>query len=274
VWVFHNAPEPIFRMERKGLEEFHLKIPPISVDETGAEEAWCWKYRVRELMDVRGYEKVMFLDADCLALRNVDHLFSGDWDICVKPEPGLKMTQPKFGCFLTNDEIAGPRKVRHLGINSGTLTVRADIFHDVMAEWERIDQGPTTRRRYCSDQGSWNRLVLDCGGVRGVEGAKGGDGNTNDPEYGGTQRKTSDGAPMETSGNERGPRLPWRVAAYDRGEVQFPLFLDHDWKQWQEAAILHCLGGDSRQKLKFMLGAWTSAFLYDDNGILINMLEM
>jgi hypothetical protein len=38
--------------------------------------------------------------------------------------------------------------------------------------------------------------------------------------------------------------------------------------------VLHCLGGDSRQKLKFMLGAWASTFLYDDNGILINMLEM
>lgn len=109
-------------------------------------------------IDTTGYDKVMFLDCDCLALRNLDHLLAGDWDIAYKPEPGLRIGLAQFSSFLTDAEL---KDLWCDGVNSGTLAVRASRFHEVMAEWERIDMAAPPRKRICSDQASWNRLLLD-----------------------------------------------------------------------------------------------------------------
>ncbi len=50
VVVFRNSPMPLFLVERKGLEEVYLETPPMT-GQDGAEEAWCWKYRVAELIE-------------------------------------------------------------------------------------------------------------------------------------------------------------------------------------------------------------------------------
>jgi hypothetical protein len=157
VVIFRNTPEPLFAVERAGLSEVFIETPDFQAL-ADQQEAWRYKFRVREYLDVSGYDKVLFLDADCLALRNLDHLLEGDWDIRWYPE-SRKLTDSVFNCFLTDEEIHRWRD--RPGANSGTLAVRAEVFHDVMAEWERIDLGPTTRTRFCSDQGSWNRLLLD-----------------------------------------------------------------------------------------------------------------
>ncbi len=87
VIVFRNTPAPLFLVERSGLLEVFLDLPPLT-GEALAENAWTWKYGVAGLIDTTGYDKVMFLDADCLALRNIDHLLTGDWDIRFQPERG------------------------------------------------------------------------------------------------------------------------------------------------------------------------------------------
>ena len=48
--VFRNSPAPMFLVERKGLEEVYFETPAMHSQE-GAEEAWCWKYRVAELIE-------------------------------------------------------------------------------------------------------------------------------------------------------------------------------------------------------------------------------
>lgn len=82
--IFRNTPEPIFLVERKGIEEIYIETPKLEGHEN-AEEAWCWKYRVREQVQEwldraaavgTPYDKVLFLDADSLVLRNLDHLLS------------------------------------------------------------------------------------------------------------------------------------------------------------------------------------------------------
>lgn len=157
VVIFRNTEEPLYQVERAGLTEVFVETPDFS--KIGEEqEAWRYKFRVRDYLDVSAYDKVLFLDADCLAVRNLDHLLEGDWDIGWYAE-SRKLTDPVFNCFLTDAEIHQWRG--RPGANSGTLAVRAEFFHEVMAEWERIDLGPTTRPRFCSDQGSWNRLLLD-----------------------------------------------------------------------------------------------------------------
>ena len=60
--VFRNSPDPLFRVERKGLEEIQIGAPQLDGQE-GAEEAWCWKYRVRNFIEAERYDKILFLDS-------------------------------------------------------------------------------------------------------------------------------------------------------------------------------------------------------------------
>jgi hypothetical protein len=157
VVIFRNTEHPLFPVERAGLQEVYIKTPDFQ-SAADVQEAWRYKFRVREYLDADGYDKVLFVDSDCLTLRNLDHLLDGDWDIRWYPE-SRKLVDPVFNCVLTDQEIQRWRD--RPGANSGTLAVRGALFQEVLAEWERIDLGPTTRKRFCSDQGSWNRLLLD-----------------------------------------------------------------------------------------------------------------
>ena len=224
--IFRNSAEPLFPVARAGLEEVQIDTKDFA-GVADQENAWRYKFRVRHLLDVRGYDKVIFLDADCLALRNVDHLFEGDWDIGWYPEPGRSVTLPQFHCFLTDAEMQ--RLQSRQGANSGTLAVRAEHYHAVMEEWERIDLGPTERTRECSDQASWNRLLLD------------------------TKLKKH---------------------RFERGEVLFPLFLHPSYHEWKNAALVHGIGGTTREKMRFLWGLYMQTFFYDDAGTMLNMLEM
>ncbi|MEZ5301897.1 MAG: hypothetical protein R3F11_14805 [Verrucomicrobiales bacterium] len=40
---------------------------------------------MRDRIAADAFDKVLFLDCDCLALRNIDHLLEGDWDIRFHP---------------------------------------------------------------------------------------------------------------------------------------------------------------------------------------------
>jgi hypothetical protein len=157
--VFRNTTAPIFMIPRAHVREVFV--------ETGVpegEEFWdyaqAWKFRVREHLDVRGYDKVLFLDADCLALRNIDGMLQGDWDLTYYPEPGSRATNDWFNCFISKEEAMG---LDCEGVNGGILGVRAELYHDVMKSWERIHFGPSPRRKYFTDQAALMRLVLDTG---------------------------------------------------------------------------------------------------------------
>ena len=235
VVIFHNWEEPIFRVLRHGVHEIRVKAPEIH-GLPGAEEAWCWKYRVRAWLEAAAYDKVLFLDADCLALRNLDHLLEGEWDIAFQPETGLSITLPQFSCFLTDEER---RTLKRNGVNSGTLAVRGSQFSEIMEEWERIDSGEPKQPRHCSDQGSWNRLLLD------------------------HTTRTS----LTTS-----PR--WKAVPFQRGEVQFPMYLHPQFNLYKDAALVHCLGGDTRVKLQFMFGLYMSTFFWDEASTISSLLDM
>ena len=158
--VFRNSPAPLFMVERKGLEEVYLETPQMEGQE-GAEEAWCWKYRVAELIEnPEQYDKILFLDCDSLALRNIDHLLEGDWDIRYQPERRKPMNGRSFQAFLTEEEMALAAK--RDGANSGTIAVRGSKFHEVMEHWRDIDESEMVRDSGFRDQASWNALLLRC----------------------------------------------------------------------------------------------------------------
>ena len=154
VVVFRNTPQPLFKVERRGLEEIHVEVEP------GGLVAQQFKYRARDWLDVTGFDAVAFVDVDCAVLRGVDHLFPDEsWDILWQPERGHTVNSVFHNAYLTDAEMK--RQTNRDGANSGTWAVRAAHYHAVMAEWERLDALPPRRQKLASDQPAWDRLLLD-----------------------------------------------------------------------------------------------------------------
>lgn len=152
--VFHNHPIPVLPEGHPDVEEQGLQAYGAS----SFKEITGLKYRVRDQLDVTGINKVLFLDCDCLALRSINHLMAGSWDIYAAPEPGCIVEVP-FNGHLTDEEmncLLGKN-----GINSGVIGIRAALFHEIMADWERLDAKEQIRHSHHYDQHSWNRLLLD-----------------------------------------------------------------------------------------------------------------
>ncbi|MDB6151580.1 MAG: hypothetical protein JWL90_33 [Chthoniobacteraceae bacterium] len=152
--VFRNGARPVLAEGHRDLEEIVLDAQP--------DAQWWrtmgWKYLLRDQIDLSGIGKVLFLDCDCIALRSINHLMLGSWDIYTAPEPGRVVEFP-FNGYLSESELVTCRELH--GLNSGTMGVRASRFLEVMAEWERIDALEQLRPSKCRDQHSWNRLILD-----------------------------------------------------------------------------------------------------------------
>jgi len=231
--VFRNSEVPLFLVERKGLHEVQVNAPQLTGG-AAAEAAWCWKYRVAELLDTRGYDKVMFLDADCLALRNIDHLLEGDWDIRFQPEWGKRADHYYYNAYLTAKELASASA--RTGVNSGSIAVRADLFHEVMREWQQIDEGKRYQTTGFWDQGSWNALLL---------------------------RRTS----------TRRTQSRWMATPFPAGEIQFPMYLDLDYRNYSQATITHNCGTNTLGKIEFTFGLFMRTFFCDPTGLFFSMIE-
>jgi hypothetical protein len=152
--AFHNHARPLLGQPLAGVSEVRL--------EAATNPTWhqtmSWKYAVRDHLDLTGIGKVLFLDCDVIALRDINHLMAGAWDLYVGAEPGSLVEEP-FNGYLTDLEMATLHERR--GLNAGNLGIRASVYHDVMREWERLHQSPALRPSHCCDQHAWNRLILD-----------------------------------------------------------------------------------------------------------------
>lgn len=64
--LLRNTPEPVFPVERRGLQEIEISDPDFDVASSGEREAVAmrWKWRARHWLKVKGYDKVVMLDAE------------------------------------------------------------------------------------------------------------------------------------------------------------------------------------------------------------------
>ena len=187
-----------------------------------------------ELIDPTGYDKVLFLDADFLALRNIDHLLHGDWDIRYQPERGKVGSHHYYSAYFTEKEM---QKADHwTGVNSGSWAVRAELYHEVMREWRLIDEGKRQRPTGFWDQASWNALLM---------------------------RKTA----------ARRSKTKWLAEPFPSGEIQFPMYLDVDYRNYSKAALTHNCGTNALGKIEFTFGLYMRTFFCDPTGLFFSMLE-
>ena len=174
--VFRNSPEPLFRVERKGLEEIYIETPQLG-GLAGAEDAWCWKYRVREHIDAEKYDKILFLDADCLALRNLDHLLEGDWDLAYQTEKGLNISLPRLSVVVRDREIRVGYSLCKRGKAGFQLTDEGIGLHLLRAlEGQVGDAGLSSTIRACVASCSCTRQGKPCALPCSVWGAASGCG--------------------------------------------------------------------------------------------------
>ncbi len=253
--VFRNSPAPLFLVERKGLEEVFLDTPDM-YGQARAEFSWCWKYRVAPLIEnAADYGKVLFVDCDSLALRNIDHLLEGEWDVRYQPERGKQGNGKSFNAFLTDEEMELAAK--RDGANSGTLAVRGAIFHEVMEEWQRIDEEVAVRDSGFRDQASWNALLPG----RCEAGSAAASPHLASSPAGGDESEVQ-------------LRAPWRAEPFPRGEVQFPGYLDPHYTSYTKAALTHNILPDTKEKIEFTFGLYMRTFYCDPTGLFFSMLEI
>lgn len=273
---------------------------PAAVREWGKEEAdalarvaMSWKYRARHYIDAKRYGWVMFVDADCLALRNLDHLLpplhwgekgarleddvrqtvnqpyrgefsapiiglceSGDADILYQPECGRSATEDVFSAYLSDSVGQNMASRKGYGINSGTWAVRGEYYQEVMVAWEKIERSPPRIMTQWTEQGAWNRLIFEIS-------RKGNTINNSENVHG-----------ENNLSYKRGTIPSMRTRPFETAEVQFPLHLDKDWKRYRDAALLHAVGGTTNEKIEFLFGMYMQRFYGDPATTLVNILEM
>jgi hypothetical protein len=244
--VFRNFAQPLFPVERKGLEEVFIATDFGEGKEAGKRcllQALEARIRAVEWIErPEQYEWIAYLDADCLALRDVEHLFAGDADVLVQPERGRSMRKEMvFNAYLdaecggTGPNSDGRRPTRQgrngwlgrEGINAGTFAVRGEKFAEFMAEWQRIFDSPPRHLEF-RDQTAFNRLLLD------------------------TDR---------------------RVKPFERGEIMFPFHVDKCFLDYREAALLHFVGGKHKDKIDLAFALHMMRTYGDEGGLFLDLLE-
>ena len=237
--VFRNYPEPLFPVERKGLEEIYVQTPDYGQGKAAGlkcqADALQFRFRAAEMLDPSRYKWMAYFDADCLALRNLDHLFAGDGDILVQPERGRDMRNSHpFNGYIGGDEFIHSNRNPWLsregasGINAGTLAVRSHHYAAVMENWKQLFEATPSRHPDLRDQTAWNRLLLD---------------------------------------------TKLKVRPFERGEIMFPLTLDKGFPDYRKAGLLHFLGGNLKEKIELSFALHMMVVYGDVGGLFFDFLE-
>ncbi len=157
--VFHNSPAPLFLVARAGVREVRVEAP-VADAKSGAfaGKAQSGKHAVAAQLDPAGYDKIMFIDCDAVALRSIEGLLAGDWELAFFAERGTRMQEIAYCEYLTGEEQAG--LVRE-GINSGTWAVAAASLPELLRRWREVEAGEPEVPGSFREQSAFNRVVLD-----------------------------------------------------------------------------------------------------------------
>jgi hypothetical protein len=164
--IFHNGENQLFPLGRSNIVEERIEIDVDGSIQTATsfhseqyERRWSLKHQLSEVL-IGDYEwdKLLFLDADCLVTKPLNPIFEGDWELAIYREPGQRIAEPQFNCFLTDEEM---EQENVEGVNSGVFCVHRSIAERFFNAWRAAEELQVTRRRCCLDQAALNRVLLD-----------------------------------------------------------------------------------------------------------------
>jgi hypothetical protein len=72
----------------------------------------------------------------------------------------------------------------------------------------------------------------------------------------------------------RSGRLPWRALPFEAHEIVCPLEQPLAWPRVREAALLHCTGLPTGDRIDFMFAMYMRKYFSDPRGTLLNLLDM
>ena len=163
ITVFHNSPLPLFMVSRAGVEEVRIDTPDADIGNGAfARFAQSAKHSVAGQIDHTRYDKIMFMDCDSVALRNIDPMLRGEWEVAVFAEPGRTIQENCYGAYLASDEALS---LKREGLNSGSWAVAAPHFHQFIGKWRDVESKPPTVDGWFREQSAFNRTVLDWAGA-------------------------------------------------------------------------------------------------------------
>ena len=239
ILVIRNFAQPLFPVERKGLSEIYIETPDFGTGEEAGKR--CLKAALESrflagqwITNPEQYDWICYLDADCLALRDVEHLFAGDADLLVQPERGRNVfSDMVFNGYLEGGAGGVSARGRNGwlgrdGINAGTFAVRGNKFEEVMQEWKRIHDSQPVRHKEFRDQTAFNKLLLE---------------------------------------------TELRVKPFERGEIMFPFHLDKGFLDYRDAALLHFVGGKQKDKIDLSFALHMMRTYGEEGGLFLDLLE-
>ena len=239
ILVIRNFAQPLFPVERKGLSEIYIETPDFGKGEEAGKR--CLKAALESrflagqwITNPEQYDWICYLDADCLALRDVEHLFAGDADLLVQPERGRNVfSDMVFNGYLEGGAGGVSARGRNSwlgrdGINAGTFAVRGNKFEEVMQEWKRIHDSQPVRHKEFRDQTAFNKLLLE---------------------------------------------TELRVKPFERGEIMFPFHLDKGFLDYRDAALLHFVGGKQKDKIDLSFALHMMRTYGEEGGLFLDLLE-
>ena len=250
--IFRNTHAPIFQVPRTGIVEIELQLPRANDSAEQVEQGWTMKYRVRDLVQEQiaatGASVVLFIDSDSIVLRNIDYLLDGhEWHIQYFAEPGRAIQNNVFNCFLTDAEMGTPHQ------STGYPPRHPPGLSTCALGREGINSGTWAVKapHYHRMMQEWERI--DSGPV------------TRKRQF--SEQAAWNRLVLDARANG------WRARPFERDAIQCPLLMHPQWQDYTEASLVHCVGGTTEQKLKFMFGLYMSTFYWDDTASFIHLLE-
>lgn len=156
VMIFRNSRQRVIDPPHSQVTEMKVRFSSEAEFVLDAQQS---KYRLRRFIKAEEYDKVMFVDCDCLFLKDPERLFNAPVDVMFAQEPFNTITCAGNNAYLTDEEM---RVWRAPAINSGLLWVRGTFYQELFDEWERVDSQPPLRFKVSGDQQAWVRVVRNC----------------------------------------------------------------------------------------------------------------
>lgn len=161
ILVFGNWNLPLYQIPRKAVTEINIDTGDLRGSDLFL-LANKLKYGARDFIEApERYRTILYVDNDCLALKNLEDLCGWREDICWVAEPGTKLSGWQFRGYLTEDEMTASQRP---GANAGTFGIRGEKFVEVTGEVLTIwSQPPVLEGEIWGDQPAWNKLLVGGG---------------------------------------------------------------------------------------------------------------